>query len=187
MGLDAHALGLISPLFTLATREARSAIFEEGDECDSVFILLSGSVEVVKSGTLIATLDGAATAVGEGHPFFGTAGVLELGARRPWDVYTRTPCSLLELSMRTFKAFLRTEPDFRQRLNDYSETRRRQWELETGLSLPIPIHHAPASAAAAPGDGQSALASPRPSEGTAEMADVGYEAAPPPPLAPPQG
>ena len=90
---------------------------------------------MVKEGDVVANLDGSLGDFG-GHPFFGAAGILNAHSLRPWDAWTRSPCSLLVLGMRQFNAFQHNVPDFKQRLFDFSEARRRQWELETGRELP---------------------------------------------------
>lgn len=90
---------------------------------------------MVKDGDVVANLDGSLGDFG-GHPFFGAAGILNTHSLRPWDAWTRTPCNLLVLGMRQFNAFQQGVPDFKQRLFDFSEARRRQWELETGRELP---------------------------------------------------
>ena len=128
----------IARLFRLETIEAERAIFLEGDVPKHLFILLAGSVDLVKHQTLITSLDGSRTLVGDGHPFFGaTAFLMGDGATRPWDAYSRTPCRLLVLSVRSFKAFLRAVPDFHERLQGFVEMRKRKWELDSGRSLPV--------------------------------------------------
>ena len=77
-------------------------------------------------------------AIGKGHPFFGEADAFEGKAfKRPWDVHARTPCNLLVINMRHFRAFMRAErlTEFAVKLDDYSDTRRRGWELSNGVKL----------------------------------------------------
>ena len=126
-------------LFHLETVEAERAIFLEGDAPKALYILLSGSVDLAKKDLHIASLDGAKTLVGAGHPFFGAAALLtEVDGRsapsaQPWDAFSRTPCSLLCLSWRSLKPFLRSIPDFRDGLHNFVMMRRRAWELERGV------------------------------------------------------
>ena len=141
--LEISTLFGIAPLCVLETVDPDTPVFSCGDLCESMYILLNGSVEVLKDGATIAHLDGSVNAVGDGHPFFGEADALEGlytsggPSRRPWSVHARTPCSLLALNMRRFRAFLRAERmhDFAVKLDDYSDTRRRGWELSSGLKL----------------------------------------------------
>ena len=134
--LEPRRRAAVAPLFKLESVEANEAVFLEGDVPDKLYILLNGSVDLIKDGMHVASLDGATTLVGDGHPFFGAAAVLG-GGRRPWDVFTRTHSLLLVLTVRSFRPFLRSVPEFRERLAEYAETRRRNWELETGRTLTV--------------------------------------------------
>jgi CRP-like cAMP-binding protein len=134
--LEPKSLRSIAPLFTLEEAQADDAIFVEGAPCDKLYILLQGVVDVTHRGTYFSSLDGSQTLVGDGHPFFGAAGFLLGNARRPWDVHARTPVHLLVLPMRRLQRFMARVPDFKQRLQSFSELRRRNWELKTGQPLP---------------------------------------------------
>ena len=135
--LQPDKMASIARLFRLQNVPAETALFLEGDVPKNLYILLAGSVDLVKRDVHISSLDGAKTIVGDGHPFFGAAALLEPGATRPWDVFSRTPCSLLVLSVRSLKPFLRELPDFSEKLKSYIDMRRRAWELETGRPLPV--------------------------------------------------
>jgi len=137
MDLTAKQLQAVAGLFELEQFQPGQAVFTEGGHCDKLFILLNGSVGITKRGQAIANLDAT---VGEslgGHPFFGTAGLLEADARRPYDVGSRTPSNVLVLSLGGFKRFLKQVPDFKERLTDFADMRRKAWELECGLSLEV--------------------------------------------------
>ena len=53
------------------------------------------------------------------------------------DVTSRTPSSALVLTLQGFKRFLKSVPDFKERLQEFSDMRRRAWELECGLDLDV--------------------------------------------------
>ena len=135
--LAVDVLRKVAPLFKFSTVAPETTIFLEGDPPDAMFILLNGSVDLVKDDCHIASLDGATTIVGDGHPFFGAASVLEGGASRPWDAYARTPCQLLVLPIRKLRPFLRSVPNFQDQLALYATTRRKKWEFEAGRPLPV--------------------------------------------------
>ena len=137
MDLPPEKLKKVAPLFKFSMVAPETTVFLEGDPPDAMYILLNGSVDLVKDDYHIASLDGATTIVGEGHPFFGAASVLEGGACRPWDAYARTPCQLLVLPIRKLKPFLRSVPDFREHLAMYATNRRKKWEFEAGRPLPV--------------------------------------------------
>ena len=133
-GLEQYHLGAISELasiFALITVEADRSIFEEGDRPESLYILLNGSVEVTKRDKTLDVLDGSIGDSG-GHPYFGADALLDGATRRPWNAATRTPCNLMACPIKRFKQFLRTVPAFREKLNEFTATRIRQWELDTG-------------------------------------------------------
>ena len=44
---------------------------------------------------------------------------------------------MLALSWRSFKPFLLTVPDFRLKLHAFIQARRKTWELERGIDLPV--------------------------------------------------
>ena len=137
-GLDIIPLADLASMFVLQTVDPDTCIYEEGDKPEAVYILLNGSIEVSKDGQELAILDGAVGDSDEsGHPYFGAEAVLEGCSRRPWDAFARTPCNLMVIDIKEFKRFLRVERDFRQELCEFTVTRIRQWELETGMPLPI--------------------------------------------------
>jgi hypothetical protein len=158
---------LVAVCWLLARRSPRDTTDRDAVPQDSLYILLNGAVEVVKDGVTMEVLDGAGADNG-GHPFFGAAGCLEHNAHRPWDVHARTPCNMLLIPMKKFRAFLKGEPDFKTQLEVQGDTRRRQWELQTGLALPY-IHAqevAPAPEPAPPvGSGRRTSVSPEPRRG----------------------
>jgi len=137
MDLLASQLEPVASLFQFESFTPGQPFFVEGGACDRLFILLNGSVSVTKCGKNVANLDASIGESLSGHPFFGVAGLLEPDARRPYDVTSRTPSSALVLTMQGFKRFLKSVPDFKERLQEFSDMRRRAWELECGLDLDV--------------------------------------------------
>ena len=72
-GLDAKELAAIAAISTEEVYRRAEVIFEQGDMGDHMYILLSGRVEVVRDGELVATL--------ESGDCFGEGAVLDRAAR----------------------------------------------------------------------------------------------------------
>lgn len=137
MDLKPHILEKASFWFQGLACAAGESIYVEGGECDRLFILLTGAIDVTKRFVHIATLDAALGGIVGGLPFFGVAGLLEPHCVRPCDVRAMSSCTLLVLSVPSFRKLLKHVPDFGSRLDAFVATRQRAWELEAGVSLAL--------------------------------------------------
>ena len=137
----------LAPLFEFAAFNPNTPFFSAGGACDKLFVLLNGSMVVRQRTTTIATLH---STVGDGsavwHPFVGAEGLLDAETRRPYDVVTCTPANALVLPTHALKRFLKSVPNLYDRLQEFSEMRRKAWELECGLSLSLEYDSVPEAA-----------------------------------------
>jgi len=140
-------LASLAPLFEFGAFNPNTPFFSAGGACDKLFILLNGSMVISQRSTTIATLH---STVGEGstvwHPFVGAEGLLDAETRRPYDVVTCTPANALVLPAHALKRFLKSVPNLYDRLQEFSEMRRKAWELECGLSLSLEYDSVPEAA-----------------------------------------
>ena len=125
-----HLAALADRFVTERYSEART-IFEEGDPGDKLYIIVHGSVEVLKS-----TAGGAARrlAVLQDGDFFGEIALLE-DVPRTATIVTRTPCLMLTLGHQQFGEVLATFPELRTAFEQAAAVRRGQ-QTEAGRAEP---------------------------------------------------
>jgi hypothetical protein len=106
---------------TLTTFEAGDIILSEGDPGDSLYMLTSGSVKVLRK-------DAKGKQVGVGvlteGAFFGEGSILT-GRPRTATVVARTRCEMLELDRATLDGIVETHPRVRDILEEFARTRAR--------------------------------------------------------------
>ena len=86
---------------------AQTLLFYEGDASDRFYIVLAGTVEIVKA---LATPDERLLGVRGPGEFVGEMGLISEDHRRTASVRVRTPAHLLELTRADFEALLRRQP-----------------------------------------------------------------------------
>ena len=99
---------------------ADEVILKEGDHGDSLYLLLSGEVEVSQALTMRVTTDDepdsrekAITRLNEEmHPFFGEMSIFEEHETRSATIRAVKKCSFAEISREDFFAVIRDNPGF---------------------------------------------------------------------------
>jgi hypothetical protein len=105
----------------LISFEAGQVVITEGDPGDSLFMLTSGSVKVIRK-----TPQGRRTVVGslEEGAFFGEGSILT-GRPRAASVVAASRCEMLELDRPTLDGIVEKHPRVRQILEEFARERRR--------------------------------------------------------------
>ena len=117
-GLPHRVLKEVATLMELEEVEAGSHIFELGGPSSSVYLVMSGAVELLKGRQLLNTLSvppGGAAAMANGLPAFGEAAMLD---RRPRTANARAvvDTKLLVIPVENFATLTIAVPDFKTRL-----------------------------------------------------------------------
>ena len=95
--MTTRQLGHVAAVTQELVRPAGSTIFEEGDEGDALYVIVSGQVEVLREGNRLKILRDA--------DYFGELAVLT-GAARNASIRALTDCLLLRLERNDFHEVL---------------------------------------------------------------------------------
>ena len=118
----------VVPLFSLEEISAGSLIFQMGSPGDKVYILLHGSINIMKGKLVLATLkseQGQSSAWGRDLPVFGEMAMLDRSPRIAAALAV-SDCKLLTLPMEQFAATMLIIPDMKARLRRLMSQRKRQ-------------------------------------------------------------
>ena len=86
----------------------RSTIIYEGDKCDTLYYIITGSVSVILEDD-----EGKEVVIAYLNPgdFFGEMGLFEQATSRSAWCRTRTACEIAEISYANFNAYIRSHPE----------------------------------------------------------------------------
>lgn len=86
----------------------KTTIIHEGDKCETLFYIISGSVSVI-----LEDEDGKEAVITYLNPgdFFGEMGLFETQEARSACVRTKTECEIAEISYPNFNAYTRAHPE----------------------------------------------------------------------------
>lgn len=118
-GLPSKALKLVVPLLVLEEYDAGTTLFVPGNPGDKVFIVMHGSVTIMKSTRVIATLSaeqGQATSAEQGMPVFGHMALVDRGSLRRNTAVCATDTKLLVLPLESWASAIMAAPDLTGRL-----------------------------------------------------------------------
>ena len=106
--LSDEDLGLLAAVMTEKTFPAGTEILREGEEGDELYLLIRGTVDVLKT-TPYGEKYVTATLMDSYHCSFGEMALIDRG-RRSATVRARTDCRTLSLGRETFQRFCRENP-----------------------------------------------------------------------------
>lgn len=88
----------------------RATIIHEGDKCETLFYIISGSVSV-----LLEDEDGKEVVITYLNPgdFFGEMGLFEVTEARSACVRTKSRCEIAEIAYSSFNAYSKSSPEIR--------------------------------------------------------------------------
>ena len=161
LDLAPKQLAAVATLFEFHTFGHGDVIIHEGEDCDRLYVLLSGSVEVSKGHTRLAFLQPTDGDADESlHPFFGSMRIREdeennhahhdphhaqhthHDHRATYNITSDTPSSVIFLKHASIKRLFNTIPGLQHMLMEYSDLRTKTWELDSGLDLSHSSHSA---------------------------------------------
>jgi CRP/FNR family transcriptional regulator, cyclic AMP receptor protein len=105
---NAEALGLIAQLFTTIRCEAGSAVISEGETGDAMYVIRSGTVEIVKK-TMQGDPYTVAELTSDKNMFFGEMALIDQD-RRSAGVLCKSPCEFYVLTREQFLALGDSHP-----------------------------------------------------------------------------
>lgn len=108
---------------------ARSTIICAGDNSDSLFYIIEGSVSVLLEDNEGREMVVAYLNKGE---FFGEMGIFETDKIRSASVKTKTACEIAEISYDKFKTLIKSEPSFMIDLSKQMAKRLKQTTQKVG-------------------------------------------------------
>jgi ATP-binding cassette subfamily B protein len=130
--LDGSHLAAIADRFVTERYPRGKRIIEEGDPGDKLYIIVHGSVEVLKRGP---EGEERRLAVLQDGDVFGEIALLE-DVPRIATIVTRTPCLMLTLGRQQFDNILAAVPDLRIAFEQVAAARRREEAAMLGLAAP---------------------------------------------------
>ncbi|KAL1523766.1 hypothetical protein AB1Y20_018691 [Prymnesium parvum] len=131
-GVSEITIQRVTPLFNLEERAKGDHIFSQGAPSDQMLILFSGSVKVVHNGVEVVQMS-AHPDQADGLPVFGEAALVDATPRMASLVATAA-CHLLVLNKKNFRSFLYAVPDFKARLQNIAEFRKKQSMLTATIN-----------------------------------------------------
>ena len=117
-GLPSKRLRDLVALLVLEEHAAGTKLYDPGNPGDIVYLLMHGSVTVLKAKAPIATLtafEGQATSTEGGMPIFGHMALIDRNPRTTGAVCA-TDCKLLVLPLESWASCLMAVPDLKKRL-----------------------------------------------------------------------
>lgn len=127
-GVPSKLLKQVVPLFALEEIRAGTTIFGMGSPGDKVFVVMHGSVQIVKGSLTLQTLhaeQGQAATSDIGLPVFGEMAMLDRKPRTASAVAV-SDCKLLVLPHEQFAACMLIMPDIKARLRKMKEMRKKE-------------------------------------------------------------
>ena len=118
--LDRTQLEKIAKHLTSEFHPAGRSLFHAGDPGDRFYILVQGSIEVIRAGRQAGDRENPRLESGD---FFGELALID-GARRTATVKTRVPSLLLTLTQHRFRKLLEQSPDSRRLVEEEARRRR---------------------------------------------------------------
>ena len=123
-GLATKALKQLVEMLVLEEHEAGTTLYGPGNPGDKVFVLMHGSVTVLKSKIQIAALSaeqGQATSAEDGMPIFGHMALVDRGSLRRTSAVCATDAKLLVLPLESWASACMAVPDLKSRLRRVNE------------------------------------------------------------------